>query len=47
MRMQRRQFVLGALGAAAAGMSPLARAAAYPERPVTSSAHGRPEALPT
>jgi len=32
--MQRRQFVLGALGAAAAGMSPLARAAAYPERPV-------------
>jgi len=34
MRMQRRQFVLGALGAAAAGMSPLARAAAYPERPV-------------
>jgi len=35
MRMQRRQFVLGALGAAAAGMSPLARAAAYPERPVT------------
>lgn len=35
MRMQRRQFVLGSLGAALAGASPLARAAAYPERPIT------------
>jgi len=35
MRIQRRQFVLGTLGAAVAGASGLARAAGYPERPIT------------
>ena len=35
MRIRRRRFVLGTLGAAIVSTSPLARAAAYPERPIT------------
>ncbi|MBK1686330.1 Bug family tripartite tricarboxylate transporter substrate binding protein [Rubrivivax gelatinosus] len=35
MRIPRRQFVLGTLGAAVAGASGLARAADFPERPIT------------
>lgn len=35
MPMQRRHLVLGTLGAAATGFSPLLRASTYPERPIT------------
>lgn len=35
MSMQRRHFVVGTVGAAIAGVAPLARATAYPERPIT------------
>ena len=35
MRIRRRHFVLGTLGVAIGSTSPLARAAAYPERPIT------------
>lgn len=35
MRLPRRQFVIGSLGAVVAGVTPLARASTYPDRPIT------------
>ena len=35
MQAQRRRFVMGTVGIAAAGVMPLARSAGYPERPIT------------
>lgn len=35
MRLPRRQFVIGSLGAVVVGVTPLARASTYPDRPIT------------